>query len=81
MRAWRTGTIHVQATPLASPLSANPTEASMQPENETLEMTLARNVRDALMEDIGRGDWTARLVPSGRRVTGRVVASAWILLP
>ena len=42
--------------------------------NETLEAALARNVRDALMEDIGRGDWTAMLVPAGRRVTGRVVA-------
>jgi nicotinate-nucleotide pyrophosphorylase (carboxylating) len=42
--------------------------------NETLAAALARNVRDALMEDIGRGDWTARLVPAGRRVRGRVVA-------
>ena len=42
--------------------------------NETLEDALQRNVRDALMEDIGRGDWTAMLVPAGRRVTGRVVA-------
>ncbi len=42
--------------------------------NETLEQALQRNVRDALMEDIGRGDWTAMLVPAGRHVTGRVVA-------
>jgi len=42
--------------------------------NETLRTALARNVRDALAEDIGRGDWTALLVPAGRRVTGRVVA-------
>jgi nicotinate-nucleotide pyrophosphorylase (carboxylating) len=42
--------------------------------NETLRAALARNVRDALAEDIGRGDWTAMLVPAGRRVTGRVVA-------
>ena len=42
--------------------------------NETLEAARARNVRDALMEDIGRGDWTAQLVPAGRRVSGRVVA-------
>jgi nicotinate-nucleotide pyrophosphorylase (carboxylating) len=42
--------------------------------NETLEVALARNVRDALSEDIGRGDWTALLVPAGRRVTGRVIA-------
>ena len=42
--------------------------------NETLEQALQRNVRDALAEDIGLGDWTAMLVPAGRRVTGRVVA-------
>lgn len=42
--------------------------------NETLEAALARNVRDALMEDIGRGDWTAQLVPAGRRVSAHVLA-------
>jgi nicotinate-nucleotide pyrophosphorylase (carboxylating) len=42
--------------------------------NETLPEALARNVRDALAEDIGRGDWTARLVPAGRRVRGHVLA-------
>ena len=42
--------------------------------NETLEQALQRNVQDALREDIGRGDWTALLVPAGRRVTGRVRA-------
>jgi nicotinate-nucleotide pyrophosphorylase (carboxylating) len=31
--------------------------------NETLEEARARNVRDALREDVGTGDWTARLVP------------------
>ena len=41
--------------------------------NETLEEARARNVRDALAEDIGRGDWTARLVPAGQRVRARVV--------
>lgn len=46
----------------------------MHPSNETLAEALARNVRDALMEDIGRGDWTAQLVPAGRRVKARVVA-------
>jgi len=46
----------------------------MHATNETLPEALARNVRDALMEDIGRGDWTALLVPAGRRVRGRVVA-------
>lgn len=33
--------------------------------NETLEEARARNVRDALREDVGTGDWTARLVPEG----------------
>ena len=42
--------------------------------DETLEQARERNVSDALMEDIGRGDWTARLVPAGRRVHGRVLA-------
>jgi nicotinate-nucleotide pyrophosphorylase (carboxylating) len=42
--------------------------------NETLDLALQRNVRDALMEDIGRGDWTAQLVPAGRRVRAHVVA-------
>ena len=46
----------------------------MQHENETLAQAIARNVRDALQEDIGLGDWTARLVPAGRRVTAHVVA-------
>ena len=32
--------------------------------NETLEQARQRNINDALMEDIGTGDWTARLVPS-----------------
>jgi nicotinate-nucleotide pyrophosphorylase (carboxylating) len=40
--------------------------------NETLEQARARNVRDALFEDIGRADWTGRLVPQGRRVKARV---------
>lgn len=43
-------------------------------DNETLEAARARNVRDALYEDIGRCDWTAMLVPSGRTVRARVVA-------
>jgi nicotinate-nucleotide pyrophosphorylase (carboxylating) len=41
--------------------------------NETLDAARARNVHDALMEDIGRGDWTAQLVPVGRRVNARVL--------
>ena len=42
--------------------------------NESLREALQRNVRDALQEDIGRGDWTAQLVPAGRRVAAKVVA-------
>jgi len=42
--------------------------------NESLRSALARNVRDALAEDIGRGDWTAQLVPAGRRAQASVVA-------
>src|SRR5262245_4961264 len=40
--------------------------------NETLEQARARNVRDALLEDVGRGDWTGRLLPAGRRVRALV---------
>jgi nicotinate-nucleotide pyrophosphorylase (carboxylating) len=40
--------------------------------NETLEQARARNIADALREDIGRGDWTAQLVPAARRVRARV---------
>jgi nicotinate-nucleotide pyrophosphorylase (carboxylating) len=46
----------------------------MYDSNENLREALARNVRDALREDIGRGDWTAQLVQAHHRVTGRVVA-------
>jgi nicotinate-nucleotide pyrophosphorylase (carboxylating) len=41
--------------------------------DETLDEARARNVRDALMEDIGRGDWTGMLVPAGERLRARVV--------
>ena len=41
--------------------------------NETLDQARARNIRDALAEDIGRGDWTARLVPAGERAQAHVV--------
>jgi len=42
--------------------------------NESLDEARARNVRDALAEDIGRGDWTAMLVPAGHRVHATVTA-------
>ena len=41
--------------------------------NETLEQARARNVRDALAEDMGRGDWTGRLIPESQQVQARVV--------
>ncbi len=41
--------------------------------NEDLPAARARNVREALAEDIGTGDWTARLVPAGRRAQARVI--------
>ena len=37
-------------------------------------------MRDALQEDIGRGDWTARLAPADHRVRGRVVAKEGAVL-
>ena len=40
--------------------------------DETLEEARARNIRDALFEDIGRADWTGQLVPAGQRVRARV---------
>lgn len=43
-------------------------------QNETLEQARARNVRDALAEDIGRADWTGRLVDESQRLRARVVA-------
>jgi nicotinate-nucleotide pyrophosphorylase (carboxylating) len=36
--------------------------------DETLAEARARNVRDALFEDMGRQDWTGRLIPAGKRV-------------
>jgi nicotinate-nucleotide pyrophosphorylase (carboxylating) len=42
--------------------------------DETLEEARARNVRDALLEDVGSGDWTGHLAPAGQRVRARVLA-------
>jgi nicotinate-nucleotide pyrophosphorylase (carboxylating) len=41
--------------------------------DETLEEARKRNVRDALFEDIGRADWTARLISDDQRVLARVL--------
>lgn len=43
-------------------------------QNESLELARARNVHDALMEDIGRVDWTANLIPERTLVQAQVVA-------
>ncbi|MEP6504924.1 MAG: carboxylating nicotinate-nucleotide diphosphorylase [Betaproteobacteria bacterium] len=40
--------------------------------DETLAEARARNVRDALFEDIGRNDWTGQLIPANRRVRATV---------
>ena len=40
--------------------------------NETLQQAVARNIRDALLEDVGQGDWTGRLLPDDRRVRAQV---------
>ena len=40
--------------------------------NETLASARERNIRDALEEDIGRGDWTGLLVPADRLVSAQV---------
>ena len=52
----------------------------MTDHDETLDAALARNVRDALLEDVGRADWTAMLVPANKRVQARVVAKEAALL-
>ena len=41
--------------------------------NETLQEARERNVRDALFEDVGVCDWTARLVPGDQRVSARLL--------
>ncbi len=42
--------------------------------NETLTEARARNIREALAEDIGTCDWTGLLVPEGQRISARVIA-------
>jgi nicotinate-nucleotide pyrophosphorylase (carboxylating) len=41
--------------------------------NESLEAARARNVHDALREDIGLADWTAMLLPEAQRVKAHVI--------
>ena len=42
-------------------------------DNESLAAARARNVHDALREDIGLRDWTAELIPAAQRVEARVI--------
>ena len=41
--------------------------------NESLEQARERNVRNALLEDIGTGDWTAQLVPDSKPVHAKLI--------
>ncbi len=41
--------------------------------NESLEQARERNIKDALLEDIGKGDWTAMLVPDDGIVTAKLI--------
>lgn len=49
------------------------------PVNESLEQARARNVRDALREDVGTGDWTASLVAQHLAVARVTVREAAVL--
>lgn len=42
-------------------------------DNESLDQAITRNVRDALYEDLGRGDWTANLVPANQTAHARLI--------
>jgi nicotinate-nucleotide pyrophosphorylase (carboxylating) len=42
-------------------------------QNETLEAARARNIADALAEDIGTGDWTAQLVPANQTAHAKLI--------
>lgn len=41
--------------------------------NETLLEARKRNIQDALMEDIGTGDWTAQLVPNDGVIQAKLI--------
>ena len=46
---------------------------SITNQNETLEVARARNIADALAEDIGTGDWTAQLVPANKTAHAKLI--------
>jgi hypothetical protein len=61
-----------QATRVSCRTSAPPEETQACSISTKRWQARARNIRDALIEDIGRGDWTGQLVPAGQRVSARV---------
>jgi nicotinate-nucleotide pyrophosphorylase (carboxylating) len=46
---------------------------SITTQNETLDAARARNIEDALAEDIGTGDWTAQLVPPNKTAHAKLI--------
>jgi nicotinate-nucleotide pyrophosphorylase (carboxylating) len=56
--------------PYANPLGLLKT--TMFEYNESLAQARSRNIRDALMEDIGQTDWTAQLAPANQAVRAQV---------
>ena len=46
---------------------------SITTQNETLEVARVRNIADALIEDIGTGDWTAQLVPTNKIAHAKLI--------
>jgi nicotinate-nucleotide pyrophosphorylase (carboxylating) len=46
---------------------------SITTQNETLDAARARNIADALAEDIGTGDWTAQLVPANKTAHAKLI--------
>ena len=46
---------------------------SITNQNETLEAARARNIADALAEDIGTGDWTAQLVAANKTAHAKLI--------
>ena len=46
---------------------------SITTQTETLEAARARNIADALAEDIGTGDWTAQLVPANKTAHAKLI--------
>lgn len=53
---------------------------SITTQNETLEVARARNIADALAEDIGTGDWTAQLVPANKMANAKLIVRQSALL-